>query len=217
MQTREAEIVKLAAANVIKKEIEKTGGTITGVGTLLGLAGLGFGYSQLFPDSFESSKDWLGDLFPIDWGAVEDWWGDFKESIPFLSGDEEEDSEDPAEGSEELPAEDSAEGSEELPAEDLAESTEEILEENPVEGSGDISTEVPAGEDLTEDSIEENASDISTGLLGSIRASQIIPRQDIGFSYSPEEMFARIIERNKKTVRANGFGTSFNIPNINGD
>lgn len=205
MQTREAEIVKLAAANVIKKEIEKTGGTITGVGTLLGLAGLGFGYSQLFPDSFESSKDWLGDLFPIDWGAVEDWWGDFKESIPFLSGDEEEDSEDPAEGSEELPAE------------DLAESTEEILEENPVEGSGDISTEVPAGEDLTEDSIEENASDISTGLLGSIRASQIIPRQDIGFSYSPEEMFARIIERNKNTVRANGFGTSFNIPNINGD
>jgi len=55
MKTKEAEIIKLAAAHIIKQEIEKTGGTLAGIGTLLGLAGLGFGYSQLMPESFEKT------------------------------------------------------------------------------------------------------------------------------------------------------------------
>ena len=54
------EIIKLAAARVMQREMSKESqGLMTGLGTLAALGGMGYAFTKLLPEEWEWIKDWF--------------------------------------------------------------------------------------------------------------------------------------------------------------
>lgn len=72
--TNQGELLKLAAARIVQKELEKE----AQLGSLLGLAALGFAGTKLFPEQWANIKDWISNKLRGP-GAVE---ADAEEETP---------------------------------------------------------------------------------------------------------------------------------------